>query len=118
MLSVTPEVQRKGPMESDKRTLRRSDKGQRLVEAAVELLLERGLESWALKDAADKAEVPLGNVYYYFKTKKALIDKALSELEKDVGFQIAKEEVENLSYTADIAHVRVIVQLMLEDIVK
>jgi TetR/AcrR family transcriptional repressor of nem operon len=47
-------------------------KRERLVTAARRVVYEHGLEKTTLADIAAAADVPLGNVYYYFKTKDAL----------------------------------------------
>lgn len=52
---------------------RRAGKRERLVSAARRVLYEQGVEKATLADIAAAAEVPLGNVYYYFKTKDALV---------------------------------------------
>jgi AcrR family transcriptional regulator len=52
----------------------RPGKRERLVQAARELFHQQGVEKSTLAEIADAADVPLGNVYYYFKTKDALID--------------------------------------------
>jgi AcrR family transcriptional regulator len=49
-------------------------KRDRLIAAATELLYRQGVEMTTLADIALSAEVPLGNVYYYFKTKDEIID--------------------------------------------
>lgn len=51
---------------------RQSDKRVRLVKAAKLLLLKKGYNETTLADIAQEADVPLGNVYYYFKTKEAI----------------------------------------------
>ena len=48
-------------------------KRERLVAAAKQMLYEHGVEKTTLADIAAAADVPLGNVYYYFKTKDALV---------------------------------------------
>jgi AcrR family transcriptional regulator len=48
-------------------------KRERLVESAVRLFYEQGVERTTLADVAGAADVPLGNVYYYFKTKDELV---------------------------------------------
>jgi AcrR family transcriptional regulator len=48
-------------------------KRERLVAAAVQLLHQRGIERTTLADIAQLANVPAGNVYYYFKTKDDVI---------------------------------------------
>jgi TetR/AcrR family transcriptional repressor of nem operon len=46
-----------------------SDKRERLLEAARDLIHRHGFKPTTLADIARAADVPLGNVYYYFKTK-------------------------------------------------
>lgn len=55
----------------------RGGKRERLVEAAVRVFHEQGVEKTTLADIARVAEVPVGNVYYYFKTKDQLVEAAV-----------------------------------------
>ena len=48
-------------------------KRDRLIAAAVLLLHRHGVERTTLADIAKAADVPVGNVYYYFKTKDEVI---------------------------------------------
>ncbi len=61
-----------------------TNKRSRLVEAAVGLAYRNGFGATTLADIARDAEVPLGNVYYYFKTKdeigQAIVDLRLAEM--------------------------------------
>lgn len=59
-----------GNIETNKRT--------RLLEAANKLVHQQGFNQTTLADIAKVADVPLGNVYYYFKTKED-IGQALIE---------------------------------------
>ncbi|GAB2633190.1 TetR/AcrR family transcriptional regulator [Nocardia goodfellowii] len=52
-------------------------KRERLIEAAVRVFYERGVEKTTIADIARVADVPVGNVYYYFKTKDQLIEAAI-----------------------------------------
>src|SRR5262249_59599743 len=52
---------------------------ERLVAAACRVLQEQGVERTTLADIAQAADVPVGNVYYYFKTKDQLVEAALRE---------------------------------------
>src|SRR5258708_15289297 len=60
------------------------DKRSRLVSAAVRLAYQNGFGDTSLADIAREAEVPLGNVYYYFKTKdeigEAIVELRLAQL--------------------------------------
>lgn len=49
-----------------------SDKRERLVESAARLFHQAGFKDTSIADIAKDSEVPLGNVYYYFKTKDDL----------------------------------------------
>jgi len=81
---------------------KRNDKRDRLVEAANDLIYQQTFNSTTLADIATKADVPLGNVYYYFKTKddilKAVVQKRSANLQElfstwDRQFPNAKERL-------------------------
>jgi TetR/AcrR family transcriptional regulator, transcriptional repressor for nem operon len=55
-----------------------------LIEGAREVLHAHGVEGTTLADIAQAAEVPLGNVYYYFKTKDELVDAVVASRVQDV----------------------------------
>jgi len=52
---------------------RRGGKRERLIAAATETIYAAGVEKTTLAGIAAAAGIPLGNVYYYFKTKDALV---------------------------------------------
>jgi TetR/AcrR family transcriptional regulator, transcriptional repressor for nem operon len=58
-----------------------ASKRSELVRAATELLHEQGFQRTTLADVAGAAEVPLGNVYYYFRTKEALAEAVIASHE-------------------------------------
>src|ERR671922_1680181 len=53
-------------------------KRKRLVESATALFHEQGVHRTTLADVAERADVPVGNVYYYFKTKDELVGAVLA----------------------------------------
>ncbi|MFI6361770.1 TetR/AcrR family transcriptional regulator [Nocardia sp. NPDC050630] len=55
----------------------KAGKRERLAAAAAQVFHEQGVEKTTIADIARAAEVPLGNVYYYFKTKDQLVEAAL-----------------------------------------
>ena len=61
------------------------DKRARVIEAAARLVYERGFANTALSDIAREADIPLGNIYYYFKAKaeigEAIIAQQLAAFE-------------------------------------
>ncbi|MEV0229109.1 TetR/AcrR family transcriptional regulator [Nonomuraea sp. NPDC050786] len=54
-------------------------KRQRLMAAAAQVVHRQGAERTTIADIARAADVPVGNVYYYFKTKDELVAAALAE---------------------------------------
>ncbi|MEV6035170.1 TetR/AcrR family transcriptional regulator [Nonomuraea sp. NPDC052116] len=54
-------------------------KRQRLMAAAAQVVHRQGAERTTIADIAHAADVPVGNVYYYFKTKDDLVAAALAE---------------------------------------
>jgi TetR/AcrR family transcriptional regulator, cholesterol catabolism regulator len=61
----------------DGRTRRREDTRQKLFEAAVGLIAERGYTSTTVDDIALRAGVAKGTVYYNFPSKPALFEELL-----------------------------------------
>ncbi|MEV8633141.1 TetR/AcrR family transcriptional regulator [Streptosporangium sp. NPDC051023] len=64
---------------SERVSARGAGKRQRLTAAAARVLHQQGVERTTIADIAAAADVPVGNVYYYFKTKDDLIQAALTE---------------------------------------
>ena len=62
----------------------RVGKRERLVAAACRVLHEQGVERTSLADIALAAGVPVGNVYYYFKTKDQLVEAAINAHSDDL----------------------------------
>src|SRR5713226_2041817 len=71
------------------------DKRTRLIETAMKLAHRNGFRDTSLADIAEAAHVPVGNVYYYFKTKEelgaAVVERRLAPFR---GF---REELDRLS---------------------
>ncbi len=66
------------------------DKRSRLIEAADVLVHRQGFNETTLADIAKEAKVPLGNVYYYFKTKDELGDALIEQ--RGRAYQALREE--------------------------
>jgi len=58
---------------------RTSNKREKLLAAARELIHQQGYRHTTLAEIAQRSEVPLGNVYYYFKTKDDLAAAVIKE---------------------------------------
>lgn len=56
------------------------DKRARLVDTAARLVHAQGFDRTTLADIAHASGVPLGNVYYYFKTKEAIGEALVDQL--------------------------------------
>jgi AcrR family transcriptional regulator len=64
-----------------------SDKRERLIESASKLFHQAGFKDTSIADIAKDSGVPLGNVYYYFKTKEdlaaAVIEQRMEALKSE-----------------------------------
>ena len=65
-------------------------KRERLVGGARELLHQQGVERTTLAQIAHTADVPPGNVYYYFKTKDELVEAAIAAHAGDLEAALAE----------------------------
>jgi TetR/AcrR family transcriptional regulator, transcriptional repressor for nem operon len=68
---------------------RRPGKRERLVAAAIRLLHQQGIERTTLAEIATAADVPAGNVYYYFKTKDEIIAAAIDAHARQIKSTLA-----------------------------
>jgi TetR/AcrR family transcriptional repressor of nem operon len=68
---------------------KRTDKRVRLIEAADKLFYEQGVNITTLANIASLAEVPLGNVYYYFKSKESIVMAVIERRRKALEAQFA-----------------------------
>ena len=72
-------------------------KRDRLVAAAVHLLHQHGIERTTLADIAQAADVPAGNVYYYFKTKDDIIAAVIEAHSRQIDATLASIEARHRS---------------------
>jgi len=77
--------------------LSEKSKKDRLVAAATLLFHERGTDATSLADIAVRADVPVGNIYYYFKTKEELIAASIMAQHEEVcaHFKNVAEGIDN-----------------------
>jgi TetR/AcrR family transcriptional regulator, transcriptional repressor for nem operon len=76
----------------ERTTQHKPDKRTRLVEGARLVLHQQGVEATSLADIAEAADVPVGNVYYYFKTKDDLVQAVIDAHARDVESMLASFE--------------------------
>lgn len=57
----------------------KSDKRERLLKAARRLIHQQGFQGTTLADIAEESGVPLGNVYYYYKTKDEIVRAVIED---------------------------------------
>jgi TetR/AcrR family transcriptional regulator, transcriptional repressor for nem operon len=66
----------------------KTGKRERLVESARALMHEQGVHRTTLAEVAERGDVPLGNVYYYFKSKGEPVRAVLEGYEEQAGVLI------------------------------
>jgi AcrR family transcriptional regulator len=76
--------------------MKKLDKRTEIIQAALDLIVERGFHGASMAMVAEKAEVGAGTIYHYFESKEALINELYQELENKVmvalqeGYPISK----------------------------
>jgi TetR/AcrR family transcriptional regulator, transcriptional repressor for nem operon len=78
-------------VDGDDRTMR-AGKRERLVEGARRVFHEQGVHGTTLADIAEAADVPVGNLYYYFKTKDELVEAAVDAHADEIQTRLAEFE--------------------------
>ncbi|MBS2040864.1 TetR/AcrR family transcriptional regulator [bacterium] len=61
-----------------------TEKRERLILAAKRLFYRRGFAGTSLSDVAEDSSVPVGNVYYYFKSKESLAEAVVAAYQNDI----------------------------------
>jgi len=67
-------------------------KRDRLVAAADRVVHRQGYAGTTLADIAREAEQPVGSLYYYFRTKEAVVEAIVAERLRDLESRIARWE--------------------------
>ena len=67
----------------------RPGKRERLVASAADLLHRQGVQGTTLAQIAEAADVPPGNVYYYFKTRDELVHAVIESQVQAVSALLA-----------------------------
>jgi TetR/AcrR family transcriptional regulator, transcriptional repressor for nem operon len=68
----------------------RPGKRERLIASAADLLHRQGVRATTLAEIAQAADVPAGNVYYYFKTRDELVHAVIESQLAAVGALLAE----------------------------
>src|SRR5689334_20133998 len=76
---------------------RRPLKRERLTAAAMQLVHQHGIERTTLAEIANAADVPAGNVYYYFKTKDDVIAAVIAAHAQQVKTTLASIDAHHRS---------------------
>ena len=91
-------------------TSERPGKRDRLVAGAREAVHRQGVEATTLADIAEASGVPLGNVYYYFKSKGELVAAVIDSYARESRERLSRLEQQHLTPRARLkALVRLLV---------
>lgn len=82
----------------------REDAKRRIIEAAMDVIAERGSDGMRIDDVARKLGVTKGAVYWYFKTKEELIGAVLNRIQTDIQ-KIEFESYYNRSFEETLAQI-------------
>jgi TetR/AcrR family transcriptional regulator, transcriptional repressor for nem operon len=74
-----------------------TNKRDRLIESAALLFHHNGLNATSLADIAKHADIPIGNVYYYFKTKEELALAAVAKRKEQfsAAYALLEEHIDD-----------------------
>ena len=62
----------------------KEDAKRRIIEAAMDVIAERGCDQMTIDDVAKKLGVTKGAVYWYFKSKEELVAAVLNKFQGDI----------------------------------
>jgi len=62
----------------------KEDAKRRIIEAAMDVIAERGCDQMTIDDVARKLSVTKGAVYWYFKSKEELVAAVLNKFQNDI----------------------------------
>ncbi len=62
----------------------KEDAKRRIIEAAMDVIAERGCDQMTIDDVAKKLGVTKGAVYWYFKSKEELVTAVLNKFQTDI----------------------------------
>lgn len=79
-----------------KKTVLEAGKKDAILTAALETFLENGYESTSVRSISQKVGCEVGLIYYYFKTKEELFDRAL-----DTYYEKTEKEMQSLAAQSD-----------------
>ena len=70
---------------TDSTTHNRNETRERLITGARDMIHANGVAATALADIADASGVPVGNIYYHFKTKGDLVDAVVGRYSSEIS---------------------------------
>lgn len=76
-----------------------SKKKIRLIKSAQKLFYENGVSNTTLANIASLADIPLGNIYYYFKSKESIILSVIDYKKIEIKKQL--NEINNIKSAKD-----------------
>ena len=74
------------------------DKEERIKQALIDIVNEKGLSGVKMSEVAKKAEIAQGTIYIYFKTKTTLIKATYMSHKKIANSSIISNELEEMTF--------------------
>ena len=80
------------------------NKEERIIESAIEVFLEKGIEKATVSEIVKKAEIAQGTFYLYFDSKlsvmpkiaEVMVEKILEELSQNIDGETIEEEIQSV----------------------
>lgn len=64
---------------------------QRILDAAAHVFSQRGYALAYLKDIAKEAGTPIGNLYYYFESREAIVEEILNKVTSEIDENVRRD---------------------------
>lgn len=87
-------------------TRKRAEARRRLIAAAIDLIVEKGVEGLRLREIADRADIGFGSFYSHFASKQELVEVVVAEYVGSLTAAIITEAtaLDDPAATAAVAH--------------
>ncbi|MCO4794359.1 MAG: TetR/AcrR family transcriptional regulator [Bacteriovoracaceae bacterium] len=92
------------PVNNESNSSKSLDKADVLMNAALEVFLEKGFHQTRIEDIIAKAKVGKGTFYLYYKNKEEVVDRCLENFRREIGKTLTWVH-ENVNEDADLTDV-------------
>jgi len=75
----------------------------KIYNSAIEIFKDKGYKGTTMKEISKKSNVPIGNIYVYYKNKEDLFDSIVFDVYSTIKYNHIHEKLENITKNYDKA---------------